>query len=214
MKRPLLVLGVAAVAGLLGSAAMSVTAGAQPTPSVKPTLQVAPATQAIARARASLPAETKLRIARASPGLGQITAANLESSFKLSPSASIIRQSGSVMAHLSLTNATSVVSAVSFEPTDVATFKGDGLVSLIFKGVANRGYLVDCTIEASVMGFSASTPSTNFDMRGNVSVNANHASFVIPKQTTANTIFTTVRGTPLTSGGTWSFFGCEFTPIN
>lgn len=157
--------------------------------------------------------DAKLRILRASPGFGQMTAAGLESSFKLSPSAPIVRQSGSIMAHIGFTNAVSVVNSVGFDAaTDLATFNGNGLVRLHFKGAANRGYLVDCSVQANAVGYEVYAGNTSLTS-GVVNVTANHASFVIPKQTTGSEITTVVRGTP-PPNGTWSFFECELTAIN
>jgi hypothetical protein len=91
-------------------------------------------------------------------------------------------------------------SAPIFDPTP--------RVTLTFKPLANKMYILDCSVDNSVATFSTGVGSAP---NQTVSSDGGHVIIVVPKQPTAASLNVTLMRTGMAA---FNWYGCEITPVN
>jgi hypothetical protein len=91
-------------------------------------------------------------------------------------------------------------SAPIFDPTP--------RVTITFKPLANKLYILDCSVDNSIATFSTGVGNAP---NQTISSDGGHLVITVPKQSTAASLNVTLMRTGMAA---FSWFGCEITPVN
>jgi len=100
------------------------------------------------------------------------------------------------------------VASMEAKSTSASIFDPTPRVTLTFKPVANKLYIIDCSVDNSVAPFSTGVGNAP---NQTVSSDGGHLVFTVPKQATPAPLNVTLMRSGMAA---FNWYGCEITPVN